>query len=59
MILEDIDIHPCLLSEAQLIQRVDFDTGCQLLIPVESETDGIDIKRKFYNFFNKNHVIPS
>lgn len=59
MILEDIDIHPCLFSEAQMIQRVDFDNGCQLFIPVKSEDDGIDVKQKFYTHFSNYHVIPS
>lgn len=50
MILEEIDVHPCLLSEAVEVQLVELD-NCQLLIPVKNTAHGVQAKRKVEQFF--------
>jgi hypothetical protein len=51
MKLEDIGVEPCLFTEASLIQRVDFDDGCQLFIPVKSEEQGAEAKQRIIDFY--------
>lgn len=61
MKLEDIEIYPCLLSEANMIQAVELNDKCTLLIPVKTAVDGVWFKRKlqyFYGIQNETYDIP-
>lgn len=51
MILEDIGVYPCLLSEASMVQAVELNSTCTLLIPVKSAIDGVRFKRKIQHFY--------
>lgn len=56
MILEEIDVHPCLFSEAVEIQQVDIPGGCALYIPVRNSNDGARFKQKVIRFFSEERV---
>lgn len=54
MKLEDIDVHPCLFSEASEIKLVQID-NCDLLIPVKNSSHGTEVKCKIEAFFGVNN----
>lgn len=54
MTLEEIDVHPCLFTEAAEIKMVELGK-CKLLIPVRSKSHGEQVKRKIEEFFGVNN----
>lgn len=54
MKLEEIDVHPCLFSEAAEIKHVEIPGSCVLLIPVRNSNDGNTFKEKIIRFFSEN-----